>query len=222
MFPVAFVGAFLTTVFVIVCVLLVIVVLLQKGRGGGVGGIFGGGGQSAFGARTGDVFTWVTITLVALFLVMGAGINRWFHPPRPKVDTPRFVPVPGPIDKPILVSITCQTRGAKIFYTYAMGGDEPPEPTRASLPYEPALPVSPGMTIKAKAFLQGWGDSDAITGSYPHPDQLPAPAPDTRTTTLPAPGPPATQPAGPDAPAAPPTQPAAPESTSAPSDQAGQ
>ena len=62
---------FLGMLFVLVCVLLIIVVLLQKGRGGGLSGAFGGGGgSSAFGTRTGDVFTWVTIVLVALFLLL--------------------------------------------------------------------------------------------------------------------------------------------------------
>ena len=52
---------FLATLFVLVCILLIVVILLQKGRGGGLGAAFGGLGSSAFGTRTGDVFTWVTI-----------------------------------------------------------------------------------------------------------------------------------------------------------------
>lgn len=64
---------FLATLFTVICILLVIVVLLQKGRGGGLGAALGGGGagSSAFGARTGDVFTWVTIVLTGLFLILG-------------------------------------------------------------------------------------------------------------------------------------------------------
>jgi len=52
-----------------VCVLLVLLVLIQKGRGGGLSGAFGGaGGNTAFGAKTGDVLTWVTSAFFLLFL----------------------------------------------------------------------------------------------------------------------------------------------------------
>ena len=61
---------FLFTLFVITCVLLILVVLLQKGRGGGLGAALGGTGGSAFGTRTGDVLTWVTIVLTSLFLIL--------------------------------------------------------------------------------------------------------------------------------------------------------
>ncbi len=58
--------------FIVVCVLLILIVLLQKGRGGGLSGAFGGvGGHSAFGAKTGDVFTWLTVALAGLFLLLG-------------------------------------------------------------------------------------------------------------------------------------------------------
>ena len=60
---------FLAILFILICVLLIGMVLLQKGRGGGLSGAFGGaGGHSAFGSRTGDVFTWITVVLVCLFL----------------------------------------------------------------------------------------------------------------------------------------------------------
>ena len=38
------------------------VILIQRGRGGGLAGAFGGaGGQSAFGTKAGDLFTWITV-----------------------------------------------------------------------------------------------------------------------------------------------------------------
>lgn len=75
--------------FVLICVLLIIVVLLQKGRGGGLSGAFGagGGGHSAFGAKTGDVFTWVTIVLTFAFVLMACVGNYVFVPP-PLKETP--------------------------------------------------------------------------------------------------------------------------------------
>ncbi|MBI1246416.1 preprotein translocase subunit SecG [bacterium] len=55
---------FMTSVF------LILVVLVQRGRGGGLTGALGGaGGQSAFGAKAGDVFTKITI-VVAIFWIL--------------------------------------------------------------------------------------------------------------------------------------------------------
>ncbi len=74
--------ALIAFVFAVVCCLLIIVVLLQKGRGGGLSGAFGGvGGHSAFGAKTGDVFTWVTVGLTGLFILMAVIGNYIFVPP---------------------------------------------------------------------------------------------------------------------------------------------
>ena len=61
----------LSVFFVIITALLILVILVQRGRGGGLVGAFGGpGGSSAFGAKTGDVFTIITIVMAALFLVI--------------------------------------------------------------------------------------------------------------------------------------------------------
>jgi preprotein translocase subunit SecG len=66
----------LATLFIIICILVMLVVLIQKGRGGGLSGAFGGvGGHSAFGAKTGDVFTWITVVLAACFLGMAVILN---------------------------------------------------------------------------------------------------------------------------------------------------
>ncbi|MFA5865642.1 MAG: preprotein translocase subunit SecG [Phycisphaerae bacterium] len=67
--------------FIIVCLLLVIIILLQRGRGGGLAGAFGGsGGHSAFGSKTGDVFTWVTVALTGIFLLLSIVANFVFVP----------------------------------------------------------------------------------------------------------------------------------------------
>lgn len=86
-----------TTLFVVVCVFLILVILLQKGRGGGLSGAFGGvGGHSAFGAKTGDVFTWITVGLTGLFICM-AVIGNWVFRPSPTVGAtpPAVAPAPG-------------------------------------------------------------------------------------------------------------------------------
>ena len=62
-----------------ICLLLMLVILLQKGRGGGLAGAFGGGGgSSAFGAKTGDVFTWITVIVAAVFILLAIGANFAF------------------------------------------------------------------------------------------------------------------------------------------------
>ena len=106
-----FFDLFLVAIFLIVCILLIIVVLLQKGRGGGLGAAFGGAASSAFGTRVGDVFTWVTIILTALFLLLAAGTAMWFRPSAGQVADVRFSPGPGPYTEPVDVTLSCPTPG---------------------------------------------------------------------------------------------------------------
>ncbi|GIK17477.1 MAG: hypothetical protein BroJett003_24410 [Planctomycetota bacterium] len=70
-----------------VCALMIVVILLQRGRGGGLVGVFGGGGAgSAFGAKTGDVFTWITVALAGLFIFIGSVGNCVMEPKIPTDD----------------------------------------------------------------------------------------------------------------------------------------
>src|SRR5438105_8574057 len=80
-------GFFLYTtmaLFIFVCVILILLVLIQKGRGGGLVSAFsGGGGNSAFGAKTGDVLTWATSVIFGVFLLLAVILNLlpWGNPP---------------------------------------------------------------------------------------------------------------------------------------------
>jgi preprotein translocase subunit SecG len=63
-------------IFLFVCVMMILLVLIQKGRGGGLSGAFGGGGgNTAFGAKTGDVLTWATSIVFALFVILAVVLN---------------------------------------------------------------------------------------------------------------------------------------------------
>ncbi len=84
--------SFLTLILIFVCLLLIVVILLQRGRGGGLTGAFGGaGGTSAFGAKTGDVFTWITVVVATVFVLLAVVANFAFdqsaRPATPVVQT---------------------------------------------------------------------------------------------------------------------------------------
>ncbi len=68
------------TLFVFVSLVLIMLVLIQKGRGGGLASAFGGsGGNTAFGAKTGDVLTWATSILFGIFLLLAIVLNLMTH-----------------------------------------------------------------------------------------------------------------------------------------------
>ncbi len=80
----------LAIAFAIVCALMMLVILVQKPKGGGLSGAFGGAGgsaQAAFGARTGDVLTWVTVTFFATFLLLAMGLT-WTAGPNANPEAP--------------------------------------------------------------------------------------------------------------------------------------
>jgi preprotein translocase subunit SecG len=58
----------------LVSLFLILLVLVQRGRGGGLTGALGGmGGQSAFGAKAGDVFTRVTMVTAIVWVLLCMG-----------------------------------------------------------------------------------------------------------------------------------------------------
>lgn len=88
--------------FLFVSLCMMLIVLIQRPQGGGLSGAFGGGGaegagQTAFGAKTGDVLTTVTIGIFVVFLVSAVGLNyvvrRPAAPEEPVVTSPS--PAPG-------------------------------------------------------------------------------------------------------------------------------
>ncbi len=159
------------TFFAIVCILLIVIVLLQKGRGGGLGAAFGGAASSAFGTRVGDVLTWVTIALVALFLILAVVVVMVFRQEGGQVATPMFNPPENFTNEEIVVTITCETPGAMIYYT--IDGSEPDESSN-SRKYVSSLTIEPGTTLMAKAFRAGKDPSETQSGYYGVPVTPPA------------------------------------------------
>ncbi len=65
------------TLFVLVCLFMMLVILIQKPKGGGLSGAFGGAGgssQAVFGAKVGDVLTWITVISFIAFLGLAMGM----------------------------------------------------------------------------------------------------------------------------------------------------
>lgn len=155
---------FLSTLFIVICILLVIVVLLQKGRGGGLGAAFGGAGSSAFGTRTGDVFTWVTIVLTALFLLLAVVTSLVFRPPSVAVKPPTFNPQAAEISGPVPVRIVPaeSPKTTKTYYT--LDGTLPDEKSKQYM--NEVITVQPGTTITARTFARNQWSAPNV-GKYP-------------------------------------------------------
>ncbi len=86
---------FVMIAFVAVCFFLIVIILLQKGRGGGLAGAFGGTSGSAFGAKTGDVFTWITVAFAGGYLFLAVLGNFTFRPNIVAAPTATVGPVGG-------------------------------------------------------------------------------------------------------------------------------
>src|SRR5881394_2638698 len=73
-------ATFLMILMLLVAIFLIMVVLEQRGRGGGLAGAFGSGGgsNSAFGTKTGDVFTAVTVILFVVFMLLAITLGLIF------------------------------------------------------------------------------------------------------------------------------------------------
>ncbi len=83
--------------FVLVAIVLILVILIQKGRGGGLTAAFGGGmAGGLLGSKTGDFLTWVTIVLVAVFLLLAVVLGKLYKPEIGDYGTPPAVTAQQP------------------------------------------------------------------------------------------------------------------------------
>ena len=96
--------------------------------------------------------------LFAPFLLLAACWQITFSG---QVETPVLDPAPGNYAGNPLVTITCATSGAQIYFT-----NDGSEPTRNSFPYVNPFNVNRGTAIKAKAFKPGWDDSATASAFY--------------------------------------------------------
>jgi preprotein translocase subunit SecG len=129
---------------IFVCGFLMLVVLLQRGRGGGLAGAFGGaGGTAAFGAKTGDVFTWITVVVAAVFLLVCVLANYAFD----MAPLPATVPqVTSQVPVSIPGSDTSPAQGTQIMpfkVEPGAGGDGTINLTPIDMPAESATEAAP-------------------------------------------------------------------------------
>jgi preprotein translocase subunit SecG len=99
----------MATLFVLTCIFMMLVILIQKPKGGGLSGAFGGAGgsaQAAFGAKTGDLLTMITIGCFVLFLGLAIGL---VYAIRAEV-TPRSAPPPPAATTPVTETDTGEDR----------------------------------------------------------------------------------------------------------------
>jgi preprotein translocase subunit SecG len=133
----------LTIALVMVALLLIGLILLQKNRGSGLSGAFGGvGGHTAFGTKTGDFLTWVTVSLAAFFLILSVVANFVFdRSATAAVNPPAAAESSAPVSPPIksipISSLKTQPAPTNVSITPVAGT----APTTTVLPVS-AQPVS--------------------------------------------------------------------------------
>jgi preprotein translocase subunit SecG len=74
-----FVGILLMFLLIVLAMFLIVLILIQRGKGGGLAGALGGmGGQSAFGTKAGDLFMWITVGTVSIWIALCITTAFWF------------------------------------------------------------------------------------------------------------------------------------------------
>jgi preprotein translocase subunit SecG len=165
----------LAFLFAVLAVIIMLVILLQRGRGVGLSGAFGGaGGTSAFGAKTGDILTWVTIVGAAVLLTYTAALNYVFvESPAPAIESPDQAPAPGlPAPAPGSPGAPAQPLQAT--------------PIRMPPPGATPMPAAPGGAAPIQAPAPAPNPTPAAPAPTPTPTAEPPPAP-APTDTPPAP-----------------------------------
>jgi protein translocase SecG subunit len=177
--------------FIIVCVLLVLLVLLQKGRGGGLGAALGGFGSSAFGTKTGDMATVVTIVLASIYLLIGVVATYAFRPDVEQLPPPILSVAGSSVEQSMEVAPDTSVYGSSqykgVVLRFTWGDEEVGE-------FSPQMPPL-GLQVKfgqdqrrrvlnVRAYREGFPPSQTKTVTFvkklppaPAPEILPASKP---------------------------------------------
>jgi len=166
---------FLGVLLICVCCFLMLVILLQRGRGGGLVGAFGGaGGSSAFGAKTGDVFTWITVVVATLFVVLAVVGNFAFDESATPTRTPTVQT--GAPAAPVQTTPTSPTQTPSPISTGAIGGPDLPQPIFEDPGEADQPPAETGETTSdtdtaGDLLTTETGDALDATGTTADPDE---------------------------------------------------
>lgn len=154
-----------------VCLLLIVIIMLQKGRGGGLSAALGGGASgSAFGSKTGDVFTWITVTLAGLYLILNIVGSLVF---RQTVDASTTLEASVPADGDTAPGTTKQT--------FQLGdllddSDESASPIKLNIsPVVPSVDEEPAGGDADTEPSPGQQDDGSAESDEPKPVQDPPP-----------------------------------------------
>jgi len=165
---------FLGMVVVFTCLLLILVILIQRGRGGGLVGAFGGATSSAFGTKTGDVFTWITVGLAGFFVFLAVMGNYAFD----ESKSPAMPPIPSATAPPTLPD------GGVNVLPAPPGETAPPADIQPGTANDSALPVEGGAAPNETGLIPK-PDSPAPPeqSDSAQPETQPAPEPGSPGTT---------------------------------------
>lgn len=137
-------GSLLCIALITVSLLLIGLILLQKNRGAGLSGAFGGvGGHSAFGTKTGDFLTWVTVGLVTIFLLLNITGVFVLEPDAPAAAAPPAAPTPVSSGAESPIGVTGQAAKDARATTPTPTDDAPAPADPAPQPPNPSAPPGP-------------------------------------------------------------------------------
>jgi preprotein translocase subunit SecG len=166
----------LAMLFALTCLFMMLVILIQKPKGGGLSGAFGGAGgsaQAAFGAKTGDLLTTITIGCFVVFLGLAIGLTYAI-----RADTQKPVAAQT---TPTTTSETSETGGSSGAAPANTSSQAPPAPGAESATDD----VAPSVESQPQATPQ---PTDAGATDTEKPTETPAEAPATDPQPCPDPG----------------------------------
>lgn len=98
---VSFIMKIIAALFLICSVVLILVILIQKGKGGGLSTALAGGVASGLlGSKTGDFLTWLTITVVGVFLMLAVLMVKFYKPQVSEFGAPPPARQEQPVQQP--------------------------------------------------------------------------------------------------------------------------